>query len=127
MTDKKLIEEAYSVLPRAYAPYSKYRVATALRAGDGRVYTGVNVENLSYGLTLCAERAAVAAAVTAGQRSFTALAVVSEKKPEPMPCGACRQVLSEFAPQCRILVSCAGGEFKEYQLEELFPFPFQSE
>ena len=116
---------ARKALPFAYAPYSGYSVAAALLTGNGRVYVGVNVENTSYGLTLCAERAAVAAAVSDGQRDIIALAVVSGNKPDPVPCGACRQVLSEFAADCRILVSAEGEEAVEYRLEDLFPQPFK--
>ena len=125
MNDLQLIQQARKALSFAYAPYSGYSVAAALLTGDGRVYVGVNVENTSYGLTLCAERAAVAAAVSDGQRHMTALAVVSAKKPDPLPCGACRQVLAEFAANCRILVSGEGGDAVEYRLEDLFPRPFQ--
>ncbi len=124
MKDAQLVNEARRALVHAYAPYSDYRVAAALLAGDGKVYSGVNVENASYSLTLCAERAALAAAVSAGQRRFLALGIVSEKKPDPVPCGACRQALAEFAPDCRILVSAAGGEEILYRLAELLPRPF---
>lgn len=126
MDDFQLIKQARDVLPFAYAPYSRYRVAAALLTGDGRVYIGVNVENVSYGLTVCAERAAVASAVSDGQRDFIALAVVSEKKPDPVPCGACRQVLSEFNADCRIIVSGEDGEALEYRLGNLFPRPFKN-
>ncbi len=125
MQDEYLLKQAREVLARAYAPYSGYRVAAALLAEDGSVYLGVNVENASYGLTLCAERAALAAAVSDGERRFLALAVVSEKKPDPVPCGACRQVLSEFASDCRIIVSAGGGPAAVYSLRALLPEPFQ--
>src|SRR5262245_59265425 len=105
-------------MERAYAPYSGYRVGAALLAEDGDVYTGCNVENASYGLTICAERAAVASAVVGGARQYRALAIVTEGSRAVAPCGACRQVLNEFASGLRV-VSEAAGERREWTLEEL--------
>ena len=101
MIDKKqmdnLLSEAEKIAEKAYAPYSNFRVGAALLCGNGQIVTGVNVENRSFGLTICAERSAVCAAVAQGQKSFLALAVSTPDSQEPTgPCGACRQVISEF-------------------------------
>ena len=94
-----LFEYAYKACERSYAPYSHFRVGAALLCDDGSVITGVNVENRSFGLTICAERNAIAAAISAGKRGFKALAVATPDSTYPVsPCGACRQVMSEFMP-----------------------------
>lgn len=97
-----LIEQALEVRKRAYAPYSNYQVGAALRGASGAVYTGCNVENASYGLTQCAERAAITAAVAAGEREFAALALATAGG--GMPCGACRQVIAEFCRSLPIMI-----------------------
>lgn len=124
METSDLIQLAKDHLPRAYAPYSGYRVAAALLTANGDVFTGVNVENGSLGLTICAERAAVMSAVTAGERQFTRLAVVADGESPPLPCGACRQVLHEFAPTIDIIVVSPGKENQTYNLAELLPHSF---
>ncbi len=123
-TERRLIAEARDARRSAYARYSKFRVGTALLAASGRVYRGCNVENASYGLTVCAERVAFFNAVTAGERHFVALAVVSDGA--ATPCGACRQVMAEFAPELKVLVADARrrGPVKTFLLNELLPSRF---
>lgn len=121
-----LIEAARRVQAQAYAPYSRFRVGAALEADDGSVHVGCNVENASYGLTLCAERAAVAAGVAAGHRRFRRCVVVTDADPPATPCGACRQVLSELGPG--LVVDAVGpGGSRRYSIAELLPAAFGPE
>lgn len=114
-----LIDAAWQVRDRAYAPYSKFHVGAALLAEDGRVFTGCNVENLSYGLTNCAERVAIGAAVAAGVKRFLGVAVVADTAVPISPCGACRQVLAEFGVPRVMLANRNARE--EFLLSELLP------
>lgn len=114
-----LLDAAWQGRERAYAPYSKFQVGAAVLAADGRIFIGCNVENLSYGLTLCAERVAIGSAVAAGAREFMAVAVVADTAVPISPCGACRQVLAEFRVQ-RILLANR-TQLLEFSLEELLP------
>ena len=114
-----LVDEAWKARAQAYAPYSKFQVGAALLSEDGRVFHGCNVENLSYGLTNCAERVAIGAAVAAGIRRFMAVAVVADTAVPISPCGACRQVLAEFGVPRVILAN--HSERLEFTLEELLP------
>lgn len=122
--ERLLVAAARAARRGAYAPYSKFRVGAALLAAGGRVYHGSNIENASYGLTVCAERVAFFNAISAGERRFTALAVVSDGA--ATPCGACRQVMAEFAPKLKILVADAKrrGTVKTFLLDELLPSRF---
>ena len=104
MNDEELLELARRAMRAAYAPYSRYPVGACLLAEDGRVFTGCNVENASYGATICAERSAVAKAVSEGASRFTAIAVAALDS-APYPCGVCRQVLNEFSPCMRVLLT----------------------
>lgn len=118
-----LIAEATAVRERAHAPYSGYLVGAAVLTADGRVFAGCNVENASYGLSICAERSAVAAAVAAGCRTFSAIAVVTASHPPATPCGACRQVLAEFG-DFPVILANVGGEWRTTTVGELLPAAF---
>ncbi len=122
----RLIREAVSVLGNSYAPYSGIHVAAAILSEDNKVYRGVNVENSSYGLTICAERNALAAMITDGSRKPIAIAIVTDlDKPIP-PCGACRQVIAEFNPEAAIIMhSVKTCETLVTSLKDLFPSPFK--
>ncbi len=120
-----LVAAATRAWHHAYAPYSGFRVGAALLGADGRVYAGANVENASYGLARCAEQSAVQAMVSAGVRSFEVLVVVTDGDPPATPCGACRQVLFEFAPAARVwLVSRDGRSQQRTTVADLLPGAF---
>ena len=124
MSARDLVEAARAARRRAHAPYSGFRVGAAVRAG-GRVFEGANVENASYGLTICAERAAVVAAVLDGRRTLQAVAIASTTSPPTPPCGMCLQTLAEFAgPELPVILAGAGGARVETTLGALLPRAF---
>ena len=124
MKEAELLAAAAKAKEYSYSPYSKFRVGAALLTAEGRVYAGCNVENSSYGLTNCAERTAVFAAVAAGERHFSAIAITSDSPDFTAPCGACRQVLVEFNPQLRVIMGNVHGEYQVKTAEELLPLHF---
>lgn len=121
MNDDQLVAAALGVRNQAYAPYSKFAVGAALLTQDGPVFTGCNVENLSFGLTMCAERVAIGSAVAAGFRDFQCIAIVSNSSEPVSPCGACRQVLAEFSPHLRVLSATTQGKHVLLSLADLLP------
>jgi cytidine deaminase len=121
--DLALLAFAREIHPRAYAPYSGFRVGAAVFAG-GEIFQGVNVENAAYGSTICAERAAALAAVTAGHREFDAVAVVGDSEAPTVPCGACRQFLAEFNPSMRVIMGGRTDAVEVSRLDELLPEAF---
>jgi cytidine deaminase len=125
--DEELVRVASLARQRAYAPYSKYKVGAAIRTKRNKVHSGANVENASYGLSVCAERTAVFAAVNAGDTAFDAMAIVIDDEKLPTPCGACRQVLAEFSPDMRVILATTSGKRKVTTLSALLPDPFLPE
>ncbi len=124
MNDRELLRITKEASLNAYVPYSGFPVGAALECEDGTVFTGCNIENAAYGDTICAERTAVAKAVSEGQRSFTRIAIYAEGKGYCMPCGSCRQVLTEFSPEMEVLCAKAGGSYVSYPLTRLMPYTF---
>ena len=127
MTDEKLLELALDARKNAYVPYSGYAVGAALLTEDGKVFVGCNIENAAYGNTLCAERTALVKAVSEGCRKFTRLAVVGNSTDYCWPCGACRQMLYEFAPDLEVLVARKDHQFVKFPLRALLPHGFGPE
>ena len=123
MTDA-LIAAAIAARENALAPYSKFKVGAALEDSEGRIHTGCNVENATYGLTVCAERVAVLKAVSEGVRSFRRVAVVADTEALTPPCGACRQFLWEFCGDIEIVFANPRGQSETWRLKDLFPKPF---
>ena len=125
MTDRQLVQIAFSMLERSYVPYSNFPVGAALLCGDGTVFTGCNVENAAYGSTICAERTALLKAVSEGHKDdWQAIAIAGRGEDYCWPCGSCRQMLYEFAPDLKILVARGDGAFMETSLAELMPHGF---
>ncbi|MBI4481842.1 MAG: cytidine deaminase [Acidobacteria bacterium] len=126
MTDQQLIAEAHKALQFAVAPYSRFRVGAALLGGDGKVYRGCNIENSTYGLTVCAERVAIFKALSEGVRKFRKIAVASSSEKGASPCGSCRQLLWEFCGDIPVLVATPSGKTSKYRVQKLLPHPFDS-
>ena len=124
MTDRELYLAAKKAAENAYAPFSNFCVGAALLTQRGDVYLGVNVENSSYGATICAERAAVISAITAGDREFAKIAIVANGH-KVLPCGICRQFLYEFAPNLKIITGSSEDELEIFELSELLPNGFR--
>ena len=118
-----LIDAARRAQQQAYAPYSRFRVGAAVEGEDGSIFAGCNVENASYGLVMCAERVAIGAAVSAGIQRFRRVAVVSDSEPPAAPCGACRQVIFEFAPDAEVLAVGPRSSHR-WTMRELLPAAF---
>ena len=127
MTDRNLIEKAASAMANSYSPYSRFKSGSAVESSDGSVYLGCNIENVAFGATLCAEIAAIAAAVSDGKRSFRRIAIISEESAYCFPCGTCRQLLNEFSPEMEVLCARSDGRYVSYPLTSLFPMPFGKE
>lgn len=123
---QQLVRAAARARERAVAPYSKFKVGAALLAKNGEIISGANVESASYGLTCCAERVALFNALTSGKKNFVAVAVVARAPGGPMPCGACRQLLAEYAPEAKVWVadSRALTKIREFTVRELLPSAF---
>lgn len=120
-----LLQEARKAREKSYSPYSRFQVGAALLGKSGQVYTGSNIENSSYGLSICAERTALFNAVNQGEREFQAIAVKGSGKGYVYPCGACLQVLAEFAPYLQVIVGNEQDEWEEYLLSDLMPQAFK--
>jgi cytidine deaminase len=121
----QLVRAAEAARTFAYAPYSKFRVGAAVLSADGRLFTGCNVENASYGLTVCAERTAVFRAVSEGETGFDAVAICTDTEAPVTPCGACRQVLAEFNPSMTVICCTPSGGRAVYSLSDLLPHLFR--
>lgn len=119
---KKLLKIAKNVLKNSYSPYSKFKVCAVLLTEEGRIFTGVNIENLSYGLTICAERVAIFKAVSEGYKDFKAILIYGDKNP-CYPCGACLQVMAEFKRDIEIIL-VEGEKIIRKKLKDLYPFQF---
>lgn len=124
MMEKQLCELAVAMLERAYVPYSHFPVGAALLCKDGTVFTGCNIENAAYGATVCAERTAIFKAVSEGHREFDTLVIAGRSDGFCVPCGTCRQVMMEFAPELTVICLNRRGESRKFALRELLPYGF---
>lgn len=123
---EELVRIALEARENAVAPFSRFKVGAALLADSGKIYTGCNVENASYGLTVCAERVAIFKAVSEGERRFTAICVTADTDRLTPPCGACRQIIWEFCGNVPVILANLKGARKEYRMLDLIPDPFDA-
>jgi len=127
MTDRRLLETAADAMENSYSPYSRDKKGAAIECADGTIFTGCLIENIALGATICAEAAAIASAVSAGHRSFKRIATISEGGTYSLPCGNCRQLLSEFSPGIEVLCARASdGRYVSYSLTALLPMPLSA-
>ena len=120
-----LVDLAIDASKHSHSPFSHFKVGAALLTDDGKIYTGCNIENASYGLTICAERTAIFKAMSEGERNFTAIAIFADSKDDFIsPCGACRQIISEFCPKADVIMCNKKREYKIMTPSELLPFSF---
>ena len=124
MTEQALCRTAIDMMERAYIPYSHFPVGAALECSDGTVFTGCNIENAAYGATMCAERTAIFKAVSEGRRDFVRIAIAGKSKDFCVPCGTCRQVMMEVAPDIEVICLNGAGESRKFALKELLPYGF---
>jgi cytidine deaminase len=124
MDINELINKAKNAREHSYSPYSRFKVGAALKTKNGMVFTGCNIENSSYGLSICAEREAIFKAISAGERDLDTIAVVTDSDKLTTPCGACRQVMWEFSKDMTIVVANLKGKKKEFKITELLAHPF---
>src|SRR6478672_11204340 len=122
--DQKLIDEAKLARENAVAPFSKFKVGAALVTAEGKIFHGCNVENCTYGLTVCAERVALLSALAAGEREFTSIAVITQSEKPGTPCGPCRQLMWEFCGDIEIVLANLTGQTRDFKLSQLLPEPF---
>ena len=126
MTANKLIEAAQAAREKAFAPYSKFKVGAALKTKSGKIYTGCNIENASYGLTMCAERVAIYKAISEGENEFTEIVVVADTDELTSPCGACRQIIWEFCGDIPVVLSNLQNKTETLPMKNLFPKAFDA-
>jgi cytidine deaminase len=125
--DKNLILKAKKAMRSAYAPYSNFKVGAAILSREGKVFSGANLENSSFGITVCAERVALYKALSSGEKDFIKIAIASSAEKPITPCGLCRQALFEFSPGLKVVCSNLTGKIKKYTLKQLLPYPFKYE
>ncbi len=121
-----LVQAAIQAREQAFAPFSRFKVGAAVLDAAGRIHTGCNIENSTYGLTICAERVAVFKAISEGARAFTRVAIVADTGQLTPPCGACRQILWEFCGDVEIVLANLAGKMEQFRLSDFFPRPFDA-